>query len=137
LGGEDAAIPADSLAQQSALVFLQAEDKLVVHGDALSILKGGGGINDEKKTLLCSYFVDAVELDASGEASYVAPSRTVLGGKPYRRRSRNLQQVCDCSGPVILFGHKGSGRFLRKCPDTFVGPGARSFRTVRPITLRV
>jgi hypothetical protein len=25
----------------SALVFLQAEDKLVVHGDALSISKGG------------------------------------------------------------------------------------------------
>ena len=103
MGAEDAAIPADSLAQQSALVFLQAEDKLVVHGDALSILKGGGGINDEKKTLLCSYFVDAVELDASGEASYVAPSRTVLetpvGGKPYTHRSKNLQKVYDWFRP--------------------------------------
>jgi hypothetical protein len=37
LGVEDAAIPPDGVGQQSALVFLQAEGKLVVHGDALSI----------------------------------------------------------------------------------------------------
>jgi hypothetical protein len=41
LGVEDAAIPPDRLGQQSALVFLQAEGQLVVHGDALSIFKGG------------------------------------------------------------------------------------------------
>jgi hypothetical protein len=40
LGAEDATVPLDGLGQQSALVFLQAEDKLVVHSDALSILKG-------------------------------------------------------------------------------------------------
>jgi hypothetical protein len=38
LGVEDAAIPPDGLGQQSALMFLQAKGKLVVHGDALSIL---------------------------------------------------------------------------------------------------
>ena len=36
LGVEDAAIPPDRLGQQSALVFLQAENKLVVHRDMLS-----------------------------------------------------------------------------------------------------
>jgi hypothetical protein len=41
LGAEDAAAPPDGLGQQSALVLLQAEGKLVVHGDALSTLKGG------------------------------------------------------------------------------------------------
>jgi hypothetical protein len=40
LGAEDAAVPPDGLGQQSALVLLQANGKLVVHGDALSILKG-------------------------------------------------------------------------------------------------
>jgi hypothetical protein len=41
LGAEDVAVSPGRLVQQSALVFLQAEGKLVVHGDALSILKGG------------------------------------------------------------------------------------------------
>jgi hypothetical protein len=41
LGAADAAIPPDGVGQQSALVFLQAEGKLVVHDDVLSILKGG------------------------------------------------------------------------------------------------
>jgi hypothetical protein len=41
LGAEDAAVAPDGLGQQSALVFLQAEGKLVVHGDPLSILKKG------------------------------------------------------------------------------------------------
>ena len=41
LGGEDAAVAPDGLGQQSALVFLQAQVKLVVHVDAFSILKGG------------------------------------------------------------------------------------------------
>jgi hypothetical protein len=38
LGVEDVAIAPDCVVQQSALVFLQAEGKLVVHGDAVSIL---------------------------------------------------------------------------------------------------
>jgi hypothetical protein len=37
LGAEDAAVPPDGLGQQSALVFLQANGKLVVHGDMLSM----------------------------------------------------------------------------------------------------
>ncbi len=37
LGAEDVAVPPDGLGQQSALVFLQAERKLLVHGDALSM----------------------------------------------------------------------------------------------------
>jgi hypothetical protein len=41
LGVEDAAISPDGLGQQSALVFLQTEGKLVVHGNALSISKRG------------------------------------------------------------------------------------------------
>jgi hypothetical protein len=41
LGAEDAAVAPDGVGQQSALVFLQAEGKLIVHGDALSILTGG------------------------------------------------------------------------------------------------
>jgi hypothetical protein len=41
LGAEDAAVAPDGLDQQSALVFLEAEGKLVVHGDALSNLNGG------------------------------------------------------------------------------------------------
>jgi hypothetical protein len=41
LGVEDTAIPPDGVGQQSALVFLQAQVKLVVHVDAFSILKGG------------------------------------------------------------------------------------------------
>jgi hypothetical protein len=49
LGAEDAAVAPDGLGQQSALVFLQADGKLVVHGDPLSILKGGGGRKDEKR----------------------------------------------------------------------------------------
>jgi hypothetical protein len=36
LGVEDATVPPDGLGQQSALVFLQAENKLVVHRDMLS-----------------------------------------------------------------------------------------------------
>src|SRR5262245_61152160 len=36
LGAEDAAVAPDGLGQQSALVFLQADGKLVVHGDSLS-----------------------------------------------------------------------------------------------------
>ena len=40
LGAEDAAVPPDGLGQQSALVLLQTEGKLVVHGDALSMSKG-------------------------------------------------------------------------------------------------
>jgi hypothetical protein len=36
LGVEDAAVAPDGLGKQPALVFLQAEGKLVVHGDALS-----------------------------------------------------------------------------------------------------
>jgi hypothetical protein len=42
LGPEDAAVAPDGLGQQSALVLLQTEGKLVVHGDALFILKEGG-----------------------------------------------------------------------------------------------
>jgi hypothetical protein len=38
LGAEDAAVAPDGLGQQSAPVFLQGEGKLVVHGDALSVM---------------------------------------------------------------------------------------------------
>jgi hypothetical protein len=38
-GAEDALVAPDGLAQQSALVFLQAKGKLVVHGDVVSILR--------------------------------------------------------------------------------------------------
>jgi hypothetical protein len=41
LGAEDAAVAPDGLGQQSALMFLQPQRKLVVHGDALSIWKEG------------------------------------------------------------------------------------------------
>jgi hypothetical protein len=43
LGAEDAAVPPDGLGQQSVLVFLQTEGKLVVHADAHSILKWSRG----------------------------------------------------------------------------------------------
>jgi hypothetical protein len=41
LGVQDVAVLPGRLGQEAALVLLQAEDKLVVHGDALSIWKGG------------------------------------------------------------------------------------------------
>jgi hypothetical protein len=41
LGAEDVAVAPDGLGQQSALVFLQADGKLVVHRDALSIVNEG------------------------------------------------------------------------------------------------
>jgi hypothetical protein len=54
LGAEHAAVPPDSLGQQAALVFPQANGKLVVHGDVLSTLKGGEGMKDEHKALFLS-----------------------------------------------------------------------------------
>jgi hypothetical protein len=42
LGAEDRAVPPGCLGQEAALVLLQAEDKVVVHGSALRIEKDEG-----------------------------------------------------------------------------------------------
>jgi hypothetical protein len=42
LGAEDSAVPPGCLGQEAALVLLQAEDKVVVHGIALRIEKDEG-----------------------------------------------------------------------------------------------
>jgi hypothetical protein len=58
VGVEDAAVPPDGMVQQSALVFLQAEGKLVVHGYAFSILN--------EKVIKCPRFFWATQAGSSG-----------------------------------------------------------------------
>jgi hypothetical protein len=94
LGAEDVAVAPGGLGQQSALVFLQTEGKLVVHGDALSILKGesvrvSSGLSEPlppagQESDACAVGQERFQAAQSGLLERLDPLQDVVQSRPSR-----------------------------------------------------